>query len=62
MTQTTTARALECPECGAHVSIATDAMQGEIISCDGCSAELELVSLDPLELALAPEVAEDWGE
>ncbi|PJF22822.1 MAG: lysine biosynthesis protein LysW, partial [Phototrophicales bacterium] len=27
-----------------------------------CGAELEIISLNPLQLELAPEVEEDWGE
>jgi alpha-aminoadipate carrier protein LysW len=33
-----------------------------IVVCPDCTAELEVLALDPLELALAPEVEEDWGE
>lgn len=51
-----------CPECAADVSIPADAMQNELIACPDCGAELEIISLEPLELDLAPEVEEDWGE
>ena len=51
-----------CPECEANVALADDALEGEIIVCFECAAELELVSLDPPQLELAPEVGEDWGE
>jgi alpha-aminoadipate carrier protein LysW len=37
-------------------------MVGEIMPCAFCGVDLEVVSLDPLALELAPEVAEDWGE
>jgi alpha-aminoadipate carrier protein LysW len=53
---------LPCPECGAKVEVAADVLANEILSCEGCSAELEVASVDPLELELAPEVEEDWGE
>ena len=53
---------LACPVCGAEVQPPADVMQGEILPCDDCGAELEVTSLDPLTLAEAPEVAEDWGE
>ena len=39
-----------------------DAMENEFISCAECGAELEIMSLDPIELELAPDVEEDWGE
>ncbi len=53
---------VECPECAADVTIPADAMQNEIISCPDCGTELEITSLNPLEVELAPEVEEDWGE
>lgn len=52
----------ECPECGADVSLPDDVMEGEIVQCAECGMELEVVSLDPPELDLAPEEEEDWGE
>lgn len=51
-----------CPECGAAVAIAANAMQNELIPCPDCGTELEIISLDPLALERAPEVEEDWGE
>ncbi len=57
-----TSQTFECPECAADVAIPADAMQNEIISCADCGTELEILSLEPLEVELAPEVEEDWGE
>lgn len=51
-----------CPECGADVNLPADTLESEIIACPECGAELEVISLNPPELALAPEVEEDWGE
>jgi alpha-aminoadipate/glutamate carrier protein LysW len=51
-----------CPECGGNVTIPTNAIQHELIPCPDCGTELEIVSLNPLALELAPEVQEDWGE
>lgn len=51
-----------CPECGANVFIPADAMQNELLPCPDCGTELEIISLNPLMLELAPEVEEDWGE
>lgn len=52
----------ECPECNAEVAFARQPLAGEVCRCAGCSAELEVTSVIPLVLALAPEVREDWGE
>ncbi len=51
-----------CPECEATITLGADVVEGEIVTCPDCAAELEVVSVSPLELALAPEVGEDWGE
>ncbi|MCK5472117.1 lysine biosynthesis protein LysW [Candidatus Gracilibacteria bacterium] len=59
---TATTRTVKCPKCDGEIILATDAEVGEIITCDECSAELEVKNLDPVELDDAPEVQEDWGE
>jgi alpha-aminoadipate carrier protein LysW len=51
-----------CPECDATLTLGADVVEGEIIVCPDCAVELEVTSVNPLELALAPEVGEDWGE
>lgn len=50
-----------CPECDAPLSL-IDPVQGEILPCPECGVDLEVISLTPLVLDIAPEVAEDWGE
>jgi alpha-aminoadipate carrier protein LysW len=50
-----------CPEC--NDAIATGGLTlGEIVHCNDCGAELELVKEDPPVLELAPEIEEDCGE
>jgi len=51
-----------CPECGAQTDVSTGTKAGEIVYCPGCNAELEVVTVDPVALALAPGIEEDWGE
>ena len=60
---TTTAipTAPECTECAAAIPV-VPTLQGEILDCPECGAELEVRSVRPLVLALAPDVEEDWGE
>jgi alpha-aminoadipate carrier protein LysW len=53
---------MECPECSAQLDIADDVEVGEILVCPDCGVELEVLSVDPLSVDLAPEVEEDWGE
>lgn len=56
-----TTTAVECTECSGAIN-ATVALPGEILDCTDCGAELEVRSVTPLVLALAPQVEEDWGE
>ncbi|KAB2905769.1 MAG: lysine biosynthesis protein LysW [Anaerolineae bacterium] len=53
---------VECIECGASLSLPDNVMQGEILPCSDCGAELEVISLNPLTVDLAPMEMEDWGE
>ena len=52
----------ECPVCGGEVALAEDTLQGELIECAECGTELEVVSVNPVEIQEAPQVEEDWGE
>ncbi len=53
---------MKCIECDAKLDLAADLEMGEILVCPDCGGELEVMSLKPITLALAPEVEEDWGE
>ena len=45
--------AATCPECDNQISVDTDEVEaGETITCDECGTELEIVSTEPLQLAL----------
>jgi alpha-aminoadipate/glutamate carrier protein LysW len=51
-----------CPTCSAAVTLPADVMEHELLPCSDCGAELEVISLHPITIELAPEVEEDWGE
>jgi alpha-aminoadipate carrier protein LysW len=52
-----------CPECSEKVFVDAESEQGDIISCDECGTELEIVGLDPIELDIhADEDADDYDE
>lgn len=51
----------QCPECEAGISL-QGLLIGEIIYCTDCSAELEVLNLEKPQVALAPQIEEDWGE
>jgi alpha-aminoadipate carrier protein LysW len=44
-----------CPECDADVHVDTDADKGDILSCEECGTDLELVGLDPVELDIVED-------
>ncbi len=39
-----------CPECSENVFVDAESEQGDIITCEECGTELEIVGLDPIEL------------
>ncbi len=44
--------AVVCPECDNPISVDADEVEeGDTVQCDECGTELEIVSVDPLELA-----------
>lgn len=51
-----------CPECDADVHVDTDADKGDMISCEECGTDLELVGLDPVELDIVEEDFDDDDE
>ena len=61
MSETITVQA-NCPECDANISFDRPPLNGEIVRCTDCGAELEVVSTQPITLEIAPEVEGDWGE
>lgn len=53
---------VECPECAADIALPSGVMENELITCPDCGTELEIISLNPPTVDLAPETEEDWGE
>ncbi len=49
-----------CPECDANVHVDTDSDKGDVVSCEECGTDLEVVGLDPVELDIVEE--EDLDE
>ncbi|MGI9035094.1 MAG: hypothetical protein ACR2GD_03535 [Pyrinomonadaceae bacterium] len=39
-----------CPECEEKVYVDAEAEQGDVVACEECGADLEVVGLDPVEL------------
>lgn len=53
---------VECVECAGEVVLPDDVVENEIVVCPDCGVDLEVLSLEPLEIDVAPMEAEDWGE
>jgi len=51
-----------CPECDADVHVDLDTDKGEIVTCEECGTELEVVGLDPVELDIVEEESYDEDE
>lgn len=53
----------KCDECDADISIPSDALEGEIVTCAECGASFELTKgSDGFDLKPAQTVGEDWGQ
>jgi lysine biosynthesis protein LysW len=44
-----------CPACGELVRAGEDVVLGEVVACDHCGVELEVIGLGPLRLDLFEE-------
>lgn len=53
---------MECNECGYELVFHKELEVGELITCNDCAKEYEVIKIDPIMLEEAPEVEEDWGE
>jgi alpha-aminoadipate carrier protein LysW len=52
-----------CPECENEIDVEEDELdEGEVVSCDECGMEFEVVGVDPLELALVADEEEEEDE
>lgn len=48
-----------CPDCDADVHVDPDVDKGEVVSCEECGIDLEVVGLDPVELDMVEEDLSD---
>lgn len=51
-----------CPECSEEVYVDAESEQGDVVACDECGSDLEVVGLDPLELDLYEEDIDDYDD
>jgi alpha-aminoadipate carrier protein LysW len=49
-----------CPECESNLDIEMDEVEeGDVVACEECGTEYEVVAVDPLELTRVGDDAED---
>lgn len=53
---------VSCTECAADIALDNGTELNEIIVCPDCGVDLEIISLDPAKVEMAPMEEEDWGE
>ena len=53
---------VNCPECEAEITLEITSEIGEILVCPDCGVDLEVITVEPAAVALAPMEQEDWGE
>jgi alpha-aminoadipate carrier protein LysW len=52
-----------CPDCAGRIYVGRKPWLGQPVLCEDCEADLEVVHLNPLELAWVDELAmRDWEE
>ena len=51
-----------CPECSEDVYVDADSEQGDVVSCDECGTDLEVVGLDPIELDIHEDSEDDFKD
>ncbi|MBM2851557.1 MAG: lysine biosynthesis protein LysW [Candidatus Nitrosotenuis sp.] len=54
---------VKCTECDSDISVPSDALEGEIVTCPDCGASFEITkSSSGFGLKPAQSVGEDWGQ
>ncbi len=48
-----------CPVCSTRLTLSGDLVVGELLECDDCGTDLEVVGLGPVELKETPEAEEE---
>lgn len=50
----------KCPVCDEQLYVDSKMVQGDVVYCDECNSDLELVGLDPIELDVQEDGEDDF--
>ena len=54
---------MKCSECDAEIQIQKDVLEGELVTCPDCGVTYEIRKTgENIEIKIAEDTAEDWGE
>ena len=54
---------MKCIECDAEIQIPKDVLEGELVTCPDCGVTYETRKVgENIEIKIAEDTAEDWGE
>lgn len=48
-------KTIKCPDCEEMIILADDGIVGEIVECQNCGSELEIICLNPPQVTLVVE-------
>lgn len=48
-------KTIQCPDCDEAVIIPDDAMVGDMVECQNCATEMEVISVTPPQVSLIVE-------
>jgi lysine biosynthesis protein LysW len=51
-----------CPDCDEEIDLGPSPKEGQKVTCPSCDVELEVISVDPLELGWDLETFDDDGD
>ena len=51
-----------CPECDARINVGRNPTEGQVVVCPRCRTELEIISVDPIELDWMLDDSDDYDE
>ena len=52
----------DCPVCGADIEPGENTIKNELMDCEDCGVELEVIEVNPFSVEEAPQEEEDWGQ